>query len=84
MTDTDVDLSEFLKHSLPRKKPCSIATAAKTLKPLEREQLAAACAHDPGVITNGAVVRWLDVRGHAVSNNAVVVHRKGVCSCGRD
>lgn len=90
MTDTDIDLSEFYKLSRPKKRPCIVAHLTDGMSARERKQLHAACAADPGVITNSAIVAWLErhdpTRGAAgpISVSAVVSHRKNRCTCGDD
>ena len=81
MASKQVDLSEFFKHSRPKKKPCAVGFALTQLDEAEQAQLVAACKHDPGLITNAAVQTWLSGRGHDASVSAIVAHRKGTCSC---
>lgn len=75
------DLTEFFKYSRPKKKPCQIAFAREQLKPQERDNLNAALDADQGIITAGAIIQWLSVRGHTVSAPAVTAHRKRTCTC---
>ncbi len=81
-SDTEPDLTEFLKLSRPRKAPCTIGLAMADLKPQERKQLAAACATDSGLITNKAILEWLEIRGHGeVSSPRLTSHRQRSCTC---
>jgi hypothetical protein len=75
------DLSEFFKHSRPKKKPCVVGFALDQLGPEEHAQLTAACAEDSGLITNSAIEKWLADRNHIASVSAIVSHRKRTCTC---
>lgn len=77
------DLTEFFRYSQPKRRPCPVAFAVEQLDEGERTQLTAACATDQGIITNAAIEKWLSNRGHTASVSAIVVHRKGTCSCAR-
>jgi hypothetical protein len=81
MTETKPDLGEFLKLSRPKRKPCPLGIASALLDDAEREQLIAACALDPGVITNAAIIQWLAGRGHGTSSSALTSHRRNTCTC---
>ena len=75
------DLSAFFRLSRPKKKPCALGFARTQIKPVEREQLDAACVTDNGIITASAIVEWLGQRGQTANTNNVVSHRKRMCSC---
>lgn len=47
----------------------------------EREQLKAALETDTGLITGGAIIEWLRVRGQEASSSAVSSHRRKTCTC---
>lgn len=81
---TDVDLSEFVKLSKPKRPPCAVGVALSTLPKADRGKLEAACASDSGVITTSAIRQWLSSRGHTASIPGVTAHRHGTCTCGND
>lgn len=83
MADKKPDLSEFFKHSRPKKPPCKIGFLIdqQELSPEEVEQLQAACDQDKGLITGGAIQKWLAERGHDTSIPAITAHRTKVCTC---
>ena len=81
----DVDLSEFEALSNPKNgRPCLVAVALGKLNAGERAKLTAALAEDQSAITNAAISKWLETRGHEVHFMRIVSHRKGSCRCGRD
>jgi hypothetical protein len=59
-TPSTPDLSEFLKLSNPRTRPCPVGTALAVLTDEEREQYEAASNTSPGLITNIALAKWLE------------------------
>lgn len=75
------DLTEFFKLSRPKRPPCQVAFALGRLGDEEQAAFAAACKHDPGVITNAALQGWLSARKSDVSIGRIVSHRKGTCTC---
>jgi hypothetical protein len=78
------DLSEFIALSTPdSRRACKFAMACDGLDADERELLDAACAENPGRVSNSAIRKWLALRDHSTSINAIVAHRKGECACGR-
>ena len=77
------DLSEFFKLSKPKTKPCAVAFAREQLDAASQEQLDAAVAENQGYITSAAIRKWLEARGHTVSDASVTVHRRRTCACGR-
>lgn len=78
------DLSEFVKLSRPKRKPCAIIEASKRLSEEELEQLTAAFKQDKNVITNAAIRDWFSRRNETLTPAAIGVHRRGECSCVRD
>ncbi len=82
------DLAEFFKYSKPKKKPCAIgfliSGGGAHLPTEEIEQLVAACAADPGIITSGSIQQWLAARKHEVTVPAITTHRKLTCTCRDD
>lgn len=78
------DLTEFLRLSTPKRRPCAVGLALEQVKPGERDQVDAALATDQGIITNAAIEAWLKKRDIVASVSAIVSHRKGRCRCGRD
>lgn len=81
MAEPNVDLSEFVKLSKPKRRPCAIATALTQLKPAAAAELKAAVALDQGIITNAAIEQWLGARGIQTTSQAVSSHRKATCTC---
>lgn len=81
MSKTNPDLSEFFKLAQPKRPPCQVGYAMSQLSKEEAAQLDAACKTDSGLINAGAIVKWLDSRGHTVSQQRVVNHRLGKCTC---
>lgn len=81
---SQVDLSEFVKLSKPRKPPCQIGRALDGLPADEAGLLRAALAEDPRVITQGAIVTWVERRGMTTNTSAVRSHRAGTCTCAND
>lgn len=83
-TQAEPDLSEFVALTGPRnkKKPCRVGAILEQLDATEAQQLRAAIAATAdGTITVGAVVKWLEARGHDMDQNGVVHHRGRRCSC---
>lgn len=86
---SSVDLSEFYKYSRPKKPPCKIRAIYDALPPIQQEQLSAAVRENAGLITAGAIYTWLTQRlaenpklpQLEISNQNVVSHRKGMCTC---
>lgn len=80
---SEPDLSEFVKLSKANKKQCRVGVILETLDADAAEQLAAAIpASEPGgTITVGAIIEWCKQRGHEVSQNTIVYHRRGRCTC---
>lgn len=81
MGKTQPDLSEFFKLARPKRPPCAVGFVLTQLPADEAAQLEAACGQDSGIINAGAIVLWLKARGHDVSQQRVVNHRLGKCSC---
>jgi len=81
---SDVDLSEFYRHSQPKKPPCKVGIVIGALKPAEQKQLTAALETDNNIITSAAIIKWCESRNPLplISNN-VVSHRKGTCTCAK-
>lgn len=75
------DLAEFFKYSRPKRKPCAVGFALGHLEEPEQTQLRVALDHDPGIITNAAVVQWLAARKIDATVASIVTHRKGTCAC---
>lgn len=75
------DLSEFFKLAQPKRPPCQVGFALTQLSDTESAQLAAACKTDSGIINAGAIVKWLEARGVDISQQRVVNHRLGRCTC---
>ena len=83
MTPSKVDLSEFIKYSRLRKKPCPIGLVATQLKEAEKQLLLEACKNFEQVANTG-IAEWLRVREYVdISINMITSHRKGTCSCGK-
>ena len=78
------DLGEFLKFSNPRGTVCPLAVVADSLEAEDRTALDAALETDVGVITNVAIVKWLETRGQDVRWQSISSHRRGTCRCGRE
>lgn len=82
------DLSEFEALSQPKKPPCTMGLILAgeldpKLSPEDVAKLEAAMATDMGVITNAAIAKWLESRGHSLHSQRVLTHRKGTCRCGK-
>lgn len=82
------DLSEFEALSQPKKRPCSLGLIIAgelepALSPDDLAKLDAALATDQGIITNAAIAKWLEGRGHSLHSQRVLTHRKGTCRCGK-
>lgn len=77
------DLSEFVALSNSKKRRrCGVAVIADELSPEDAEKLFAACAAaDGSSITVSAVIEWCKQHGHDISQNTIVYHRRGRCSC---
>ena len=74
------DLSEF--HELSTNgRACKVRLAIEKLDAEEVKQLEAALAEDQAVITNAAIQKWLERRGHEMHPQTVLSHRKGNCAC---
>jgi hypothetical protein len=80
----DPDLSEFRALTNYTKQiPCQIVQVREELKGEEVKQLEAAMEAEPHQITNMAITKWLEVRGHHVIWQRVRQHRIGQCSCAK-
>jgi hypothetical protein len=78
---TDVDLTEFTVLQAPKKKPCPVGDALRSLKPQDRRKLEAALEAEEQVAP-GAIVQWLKARSFGSANPQFVSsHRKGTCKC---
>lgn len=75
------DLSEFFKLAQPKRPPCQVGFAMSQLSQDEAAQLDAACKADSGIINAGAIVKWLELRGVDISQQRIVNHRLGKCTC---
>lgn len=78
---TSPDLSEFYRLAQPKKPPCQVAFVADQLPKEDAAALLAACDTDKGIINAGAIEKWLKLRGHDVSQQRIVNHRLGKCTC---
>lgn len=81
MPKAQPDLSEFFRLAKPKRPPCAIGFVLDQLGEPEAGQLKAACEVDAGIINAGAIVKWLRIRGHEISQQRVVNHRRGTCTC---
>lgn len=88
-----VDLSEFYRLSRPKKPPCKVGFARSQLDVEEGKKFDAALNVEDGIITNKALVEWLELHGHDVNVQQMIAHRRtitrgggvaGKCSCGDD
>jgi hypothetical protein len=80
-TMTDVDLSEFVALSRPKRMKCGVYHALQGRKPSERRQLEAALVADAATIKHSAIEAWLAARDVKLSAYAINRHRRGACSC---
>lgn len=84
MAQATPDLSEFEALSEPRRPPCKVGRILEDLPDAERKQLEAALSQDTGIITNAAILKWLERRDlDGLSSSAATSHRKGTCTCAR-
>lgn len=75
------DISEFVRLSRPKRKPCGIGIIVPDLKPADRNALTLALEDTTGRVNTRGIREWFHRRGHTVTDNAIVNHRKGQCSC---
>ena len=87
----DVDLSEIEAFDKPNRErqPCAVVKTLEHLKPKDRALLDAACARPQkgeGSLSNMALEKWLDAKGHKVTWQAIRNHRSQprVCACRYD
>jgi len=74
-----IDLSEFKNLSKP--KPCIVGKWVPTLSDEEQAKFQAAL-QEP-TITTSNIFRWAESKGGTFRLNAVMIHRRGACSCHR-
>ena len=75
----DIDLTEFFQ---PKARPCLVTRTIALLDEDEIPIINAALARED--ISHLAIQRWLDKRGHRVTDTTVATHRTGRCSCERN
>lgn len=75
------DLSEFIRYSKPKRKPCPVAQVKEALHPGDAAKLDAAMLTEKDIITVGAIYQWLDARGHKLTHAAIGSHRRHQCRC---
>lgn len=75
------DLSEFLTASRPKKPTCGVGIALPEMSKDDQQKLTAAINAGVGIITNTAVQKWLQARGHSINSTQITAHRHGTCSC---
>ena len=82
-TTTTPDLTEFFKYSRPKKPPCKVGVALGKLRGDTKTQLVAALGTDTGIITNGAIITWLEkrVKDLQVNTSNITSHRAKRCTC---
>jgi hypothetical protein len=82
-TTTTPDLTEFFKYSRPKKPPCKVGVALGKLRGDTKTQLIAALATDNSIITNKAVITWIEkrVKDLQINTSNITSHRAKRCTC---